>query len=126
MEEERLQQWIAGLDSEQFAVREKAALALEKAGAAALHVMQKALADKPSLETRRRLEPLIEKQRRERWAPSTEKLRNRRAVEVLERIGTAEAKEVLTILANGAPGAWQTLDAKAALERLGDRPSAKR
>lgn len=117
VEDKRLRQWIADLDNDQLAVREKATSELEKVGAAALHAMQKALADKPSLETRRRLEPLIEKQQREEWSSSPANLRSRRAVEVLERAGTPEAKEVLTILANGAPGAWQTQDAKAALER---------
>jgi hypothetical protein len=44
---------------------------------------------------------------------------------VLERAGTPEAKRVLTSLADGAPGAWQTLDAKAALERRAQRPAEK-
>ncbi len=121
VDEERVQQWIADLDSDQFAVREKATSELKKAGAAALHAMRKALTEKPALEKRRRLEPLIEAQEREEWSPSSENLRSRRAIEVLERVGTAEAKDVLTMLASGAPGAWQTLDARAALQRLAAR-----
>lgn len=120
-DEKCLQQWIADLDSDQLAVRGKATSELKQAGAAALHAMRKALVDKPTLETRRRLEQLIEKQEREEWSPSAEGLRTRRASEVLERAGTAEAKDVLTRLASGAPGAWQTLDAKAALQRLAAR-----
>jgi RNA polymerase sigma factor (sigma-70 family) len=126
VDEKRLQQWVADLDSDQFAVREKATEELKKAGTVALRAMRKALDGKPSLETRRRLEQLIETQVREDWAPSAENLRARRALEVLERAGTAEAKEVLTTLANGAPEAWQTLDARAALERLAQRQPAKR
>ncbi len=121
VEVKRVQQWIADLDSDQFAVREKANLELKKAGAVALQAMRKALAENPALETRRRLEPLIEMQEREEWSPSPENLRTRRAIEVLERTGTAEARDVLTTLANGAPAAWQTLDAKAALQRLAPR-----
>jgi hypothetical protein len=41
-----------------------------------------------------------------------------RALEVLERIGTAEARRVLREVADGAPAAWQTREAKAALDRL--------
>lgn len=120
-DEKRLRQRIADLDSDQFVVREKATAELEKLGAAALHVMRKALDDKLALETRRRLEPLIEKLEREEWPASGERLRICRALEVLERAVTPEAKEVLTTLANGAPGARQTLEAKASLHRLAHR-----
>ncbi len=118
VDEKRVQQWIADLDSDQFAVREKATSELKKAGAAALHAMRKALAEKPALEKRRRLEPLIETQEREEWSPSPENLRTRRAIEVLERVGTTAAKDVLKTLADGARGAWQSFDARAALGRL--------
>lgn len=99
---------------------------MEKLGAAALHALRKALEERPVLETRRRrLEQLIEKQERAEWSPSTENLRTRRNLEVLERVGTAETKDmtkdILTTLAGGAPGAWQTLDAKAALQRRAQR-----
>ncbi|HEY7311725.1 MAG TPA: sigma-70 family RNA polymerase sigma factor [Gemmataceae bacterium] len=124
-DEKRLKQWIVDLDSETFAVREKAATELNKLGAAALHALRRARAERPALETRRRLEHLIAKQEREEWSPSPERLRTRRALEVLERAGTPEAKRVLTSLADGAPGAWQTLDAKAALERRAQRPAEK-
>jgi hypothetical protein len=83
--------------------------------------MRKALEAKPALETRRRVELLIEKREREEWTPSGERLRTSRALEVLERAGTPEAKEVLTTIANGAPGARQTVVAKAALQRLAQR-----
>jgi WD40 repeat protein len=125
-DEKHLRQWIADLDSDQLTAREKATSELEKLGAAALHAMRKTLDDRPALETRRRLEQLIEKQERAEWLPSPERLRSRRALEVLERAGTPEAKDILTTLANGAPGAWLTLEAKAALARLAQRPARKR
>ncbi len=121
-DEDRLKRWIADLDSEQFAVREKAAAELEKLGEAALPAMRKVIENQPTLETRKRLEQLIEKQKREEWSPSSERRRLWRSLEVLERVGTAEARRLLTTLANGAPGAWLTWDAKAALERLTKRP----
>jgi hypothetical protein len=122
-DEKRLQQFIADLESDQFTVREKVTSELEKLGPAALDAVQKALDGKPALETRRRLEPLVEKIQRGQWPASGERLRIWRALEVLERAGTPEAKEVLAALANGAPGARQTGEAKAALERLAQRQS---
>jgi hypothetical protein len=47
-----------------------------------------------------------------------EKLRVARAVEVLERIGSPEAKQALTLLGDGAPGAFSTKVAQEALHRL--------
>jgi hypothetical protein len=40
-----------------------------------------------------------------------------RAVAVLEHVGTAEARAALRELAGGAPGAWLTREAEAALRR---------
>jgi RNA polymerase sigma factor (sigma-70 family) len=119
--EEHLKRWIAQLGSDQFAQREKAARELEKQGEAALHSLRQALEERPALEIRRRLEQIIEKAERGEWTPSPEQLRIRRALGVLERAGTPEARRVLETLAEGAPGAWLTLDAKAALTRLAKR-----
>ena len=49
-----------------------------------------------------------------------------RAIEVLEHIGTAEARQVLKSLANGAPEARRTREAKSSLERLAKRTAAAR
>jgi hypothetical protein len=78
--------------------------------------MTKALAGNLSLETRRRLEGL-----RKRVGLHLLKGRNLqtyRAVEVLERIGTPAARQVLQALADGAPGAMLTMEAKDAQLRL--------
>jgi WD40 repeat protein len=114
--EERLQKLIADLESETFAVRESATKALAELGENAAPAMRKTLTSKPPLETRKRLEDLI--QRIEAKTLTTEELRTWRALDVLERIGTPEVRQVLKALADGAPGARLTEAAKAALKRL--------
>ena len=84
--------------------------------------LRKALDGRPPLETRRRLEQLLEKQELGRWAPAPEGLRLGRALEVLERAATPEARRVLEALAAGAPAARLTQDARGALARLSRRP----
>jgi RNA polymerase sigma factor (sigma-70 family) len=111
--------WIAlvkDLGSEQFAVRDKASRALEVLEEQAYPLLQRALADSPTLEMRRRLERLLDRLKYPLTSPTT--LRQLRAVEVLEHIGTAQARQVLQDLAQGAPGARLTDEAKAALRRL--------
>jgi RNA polymerase sigma factor (sigma-70 family) len=122
VEAKRLARLIAELDDDRFEVRDKAAAELEKLGGAALSALREALDGRPTPEARRRMEQLVEKQERERRSSSGEPLRARRALEVLERAGTPEARRALQALADGAPGAWLTQDAKAALSRLDDRP----
>src|SRR5713226_4730098 len=118
----RIAKLIADLDSGEFDVRESATKELAKIGAAAEPLLKKALESKPSEEARMRLESLLP----EGKAPvtSAEGLRELRAVMVLERIGTKSARETLEALANGAPDALQTRNAKLALKRL-DRKTAK-
>jgi hypothetical protein len=114
------------LDTNQFAVRESAKQELEKLGEIAAPACRKALEQKPSVEARRRLEALLEKQSREWQNPSSERLRTLRAVEVLEHIGTPEARQVLETLAKGAPEARLTQEAAESLQRLSRRLSAAR
>ncbi len=114
----RIQQLIADLDSDNFADREAASGQLENIVGEAEPALKKALEGKPSAEVRRRIEVLLS-------APgiikSPETLRNIRAIQVLEQIGSKEAKVALEALAKGAPLARETQDAKAALDRLGNR-----
>lgn len=114
--EERLKKLIGDLESETFAVRESATKALAELGEIAVPAMRKALANKPPLETRKRLEGLI--QRIETKTLTTEELRIWRASDVLERLGTTEARALLKALAAGAPGARATTAARDALKRL--------
>jgi WD40 repeat protein len=118
VDEKQLTRLIGNLDSDEFTVREKATQELEALGEAAVDACRKALQGNPSAEAHRRLERLLSKQLREKGLPSPERLRTLRALEILERAGTTEARQLLAALAGGAPGAWLTREAKAALGRL--------
>jgi hypothetical protein len=114
----RIPGWLRDLDSDEFAVRQKAAQELERLGDAAEPSLQRTLQDKPSPEVRARVEQFLAKLD---WASSPERLRLLRAIEALEHIGTPEAKAVLKTLADGAPEARLTREAKASLDRLAKR-----
>ncbi len=116
----RVGQSIVDLDSDTFAVREKATRELEEMGEAAEPALRKALADKPTLEVRRRIEPMVKDL--ERWpATSPSTLRAWRALEVLEHLGTPEAQRLLQELAGGTPEARLTREATASLKRTKGR-----
>jgi WD40 repeat protein len=110
-----LRRLIADLDSETFAVREKARAELEELGERASGALVEALGGKPSLEARRRMEALLGRQRG--LIRDAETLPAVRAVAVLEDIGTPEARAVLKTLAGGLQAARQTQEARTALER---------
>jgi len=112
-------QLVADLDSARFAAREQATQELERLGELAESALHKALAGKPSLEVRQRLEGLLAKLQGP--VNSSEKLRALRAIEVLEHSGTPEAQQVLKTLARGAPDARLTREARASLARLAKR-----
>jgi hypothetical protein len=114
----RVARWLADLDSDHYASRERASRELEGLCEAVEPLLRKALAARPSLEARRRIQRLLIRVRGERLSPSPERRRVLRAVEVLERIGAPAARQVLLALARGAPTAALTVDAKGALERL--------
>ncbi len=111
----KIQKWIADLDSETFTVRQAAAQELLKVGDQVQPPIQKALQGNPPLETRRRLEQILKN-----FAdiPGPETIRTIRAIMALERIGSPEAQVILETLARGAPGARETEEARASLERL--------
>jgi WD40 repeat protein len=116
---ERVRRLLTDLDSDQFAVREKARRELMELGELAEPALRQRLKDKPSLEARRRIQALLEGLR----APVTrpEQLRSLRAVAVLEDIASPEARRLLEQLARGTPEARLTREAKASLRRLGLR-----
>jgi RNA polymerase sigma factor (sigma-70 family) len=105
------------LNSNAFKDRAKAQAELEAIGDQVVPYLDKALAGKFPLETRRRLEAMHDKLTASTL--SGERLRVVRAIEVLERIGDREALPVLRTLADGAPGALATTHAQGALRRLG-------
>jgi hypothetical protein len=116
---EHLARLIAGLDSDEFAVRQQATKGLEKLGEQAVAAMREALQGKPSLEVRRRLEALLNQAGNR--VLSREELPLLRALEVLEHAGTPAARQLLQTLAKGAPAARLTSEARAALQRLARR-----
>jgi hypothetical protein len=115
-EKKQLHQLIADLDSETFAVREKAHKELQRLGTAAWPALREAMEKEPSPEFRRRAEKLLDPSIE--FSSSPDELRQERALHVLERIGSPESRSVLKKLATGAPEARLTREAKAALERL--------
>jgi WD40 repeat protein len=116
-----LDQWIADLDSNVFAKREKASHQLAQMGPAAVESLQHVLDGKPSLELRLRVELVLKKLD---GPVPPQVVASWRAVIVLEQINTPEARDLLEALAKGSPAARLTRDAQAALQRLsiaGDR-----
>jgi WD40 repeat protein len=115
----RIAQLIADLEDHRFAVRQRAADELERLGETAEVQLQQALARRPSLDLRRRVELLLGRLANP-WLPSTEELRAIRGVEVLERIGNSAARRLLERLAEGASQTPLTQHAQRALQRLGN------
>ena len=112
----RLRELLADLGSEKFPVRDQARAALEGIGDLAEGALRQALAEKPALEVRRRIEALLTRLRGPVTQP--EALRGVRAVAVLEDIATPAARAMLAELAGGAPDARLTREALASLGRL--------
>jgi WD40 repeat protein len=121
-EPERMRSLVADLDSASPAVREAASKELSQLGDLAEPALHQALQEKPSGETRKRLEALLARP----WVvDSPEVLRCLRAIQVLEAIASEEARQALQVLASGAPAARETQEAKAALERFAARIAAQ-
>jgi hypothetical protein len=117
---ERLHRLIADLGREEFAVREAARKELYDLGDLAEPALRQALAGDPPLETRKRIETLLDVQPLLVRSPAV--LRQLRAIQALEQIGTPAARQVLRHLAGGTPLARETREARAALQRLERRP----
>jgi hypothetical protein len=81
----------------------------------------KALAAKPGVEKKRRLQRLLEGMPADA-GPVPALVRPLRAVELLERLATPEARRLLETLAGGQPDDRLTAEARAALRRLPRRP----
>jgi WD40 repeat protein/beta-lactamase regulating signal transducer with metallopeptidase domain len=116
---EKLTRWVVDLESDKFAVRQEAATSLVKAGEQVVPALRKVLSEQPTIETRLRVEGLLDKLTG--GTLTGDQLRLVRGVEALERIGTPDARKVLETLAGGAAGALPTREARTALDRLGDK-----
>jgi hypothetical protein len=125
IDERHVRQLLGRLDAESFAEREEASRQLLALGEQTLPVLRRVLQDKPSLETRKRIEEIIQSLNR---GPTPEQLRLLRAFAVLEWSGLPSAGEHLKRLANGDPSARVTRAAQSAWRRfveisLGRSPS---
>jgi HEAT repeat protein len=121
---QRLRRLLTDLDSARFAVRARAQAGLEALGDLAEPALRQALANKPNLEVRQRVQKALDRLRRPVTRP--EVLRPLRAVAVLEGIATPAARKLLKELASGVPEARLTREAQASLSRLDRRPPAQR
>jgi WD40 repeat protein len=117
---EELAALVKQLDSPVFAERQRATARLEELQGAAEPVLERLRRERVSLEMRRRAEAILEGLRPD--APVS--LRQVRGVHVLEYLGTPAARRLLGRLAEGAPEARLTQEAKAALRCLSRRPPA--
>lgn len=118
VEEKRLRQWIADLDSDAFDRRETASRELGRLGRVAESALRKSLARPTSPEMRRRIKELL---RPFETPLSPEELADTRAIQILESIGTPEARAILKDVAEGAAGVPRTRDAREALNRMQQR-----
>jgi RNA polymerase sigma factor (sigma-70 family) len=118
-EQDRLARLIADLASERYEVRKKAAEQLRALGQRAEPALREAARGRLDAEARKRVDELLGEL--EGAVVPPDELRPLRGIEVLERIGTAEARQVLQGLADGAPQARLTQDARASLRRLARR-----
>jgi hypothetical protein len=115
-----LPQKIKELDSDQFAVRNRAMKAIESLGLAAEPALLEAQKKPATLEKQRRLKQLLDKVEQTRKRHTLEL----RALTVLEQIASPEAVAILDSLAAGDPKAPITLSAKATRKRLGKKQGA--
>jgi WD40 repeat protein len=119
-----LAQLISELDSERFAVRQRADAKLRSLEEQAEPALRQALAGRIALEAQRRMERLLQRiEPRHGPILNGDWLRTWRALEAVERMGTPEARALLQRLGGGAPGARLTQEAAAALQRIGPCPA---
>jgi WD40 repeat protein len=112
---EKIERWIADLDANKFADRERASRDLASILDEAEPHLNAALRKNPSPEARGRIELLLHARNQ---GPTGREVLKFRVIETLERIGTPAAVGVLKKLAAGLPDALPTQDAQATLERM--------
>lgn len=120
---QQISRLITDLGSEQFAVRDKATKELAELREVALPALRAALAARPELEQRKRLEQLVREAENEMAAPG--RLHLWRTLAALEQMRTPPARKLLETLATGTPEAWLTRQAKASLQRVAKQSAAK-
>jgi hypothetical protein len=78
--------------------------------------LQKALEARPTLEMARRIRLVLGNQNDP--LPVPQRLRDLRLLELLEQINSPDARVLAQTLADGAPDAWLTREAKSMLQRM--------
>jgi hypothetical protein len=117
----RTERLLADLNSNSFEIRQKAKHELSELGDRVTRELRRELEHPRSPEVRRQVANLLEEQVE---GPLTlDRLRDLRALEVLEHVGTPEAQRLLFAIAQGAPEAHLTQEARFALKRLAVRPA---
>jgi WD40 repeat protein len=114
---DRVKRWLADLGANRYAVREAATKELQTLGRLVEPELLAAREQATSEEVRTRLDGLLAHVSPER---SPAELVQARAVAAMEAAGTPAARKLLAEWAAGASGARLTVDAKAALIRLGE------
>jgi hypothetical protein len=107
---------IRDLESNVFAVREKAAAQLKHHGLEAVRHLRSRANIPQTLEQKRRMEFLVEIVESE--AIGGETVRGLRVLDLLEEDRSPAAIELVKLLAKGTEGAWLTLESKATLNRM--------
>jgi WD40 repeat protein len=120
----KIKRWIVSLDSDVFATRESAEIALEEMEEAAAPFLREALANKPTPELARRAKRLLE---------SVETLDNNprdrllsRGMEVLEQTGTEEALEIVKRIAAVGADTRLIAEARATATRMAEGLKGKK
>src|SRR5262249_15459769 len=93
---------IADLDHNRFKARQAAQAQLEQWGEEVLPALERALANKPTLEVRRRLESILARLREH--TPTGPQLARVRAIEVFGKLRGEQTLQVLTALAKDKQG----------------------
>jgi hypothetical protein len=114
-----LERMLIDLESETFAVRERALNDLDRLARSAAPAVRARVDKTESLEAKRRLASFLEKH--DTGPLTLDELRAVRSVEFLEHAATLAAREFLAVLSTGEPTAELTIRALAARERLDRR-----
>jgi hypothetical protein len=124
-DERRIARLIADLDHDDFVAREKASAELETIGPRAEPALRRALGGEVSPEARTRVKRLLDRLGSPEGQPPPPELVRLRVIEALEANGTPEARKVLADLAAGPTDSPLAGEAKASLQRLARRTTAK-
>jgi RNA polymerase sigma factor (sigma-70 family) len=116
-----IEKWVAELDAESYATREKAAKELSAAGELAIVPLQRLLEKPPSIEAAKRAETILQKVAEPVLTP--DRRRALEAITLLEQLGTAKAIALLQEIDRDALVASIRLGARQALQRLTPGPS---